>query len=316
MVKTVRSFNRTVTARVGALNEHYLGRTRPLGEARVLWEIGTRGCDVRVLRGRLGLDSGYLSRLLRGLEAADLVVLTPSDDDRRVRTARLTRKGWAERAMLDRRSDASARSMLSVLTTDQQHRLVAAMAEVDRLLTAGTVQIARVDPDHAHARRCLAAYYVELDQRFAAGFDPAAGEPVAAGDMRPPAGLLLVATLAATPVGCGVLRIHDEGWAEIKRLWVDNTVRGLGVGRRLLDELETQAAHLGNGTVRLDTNRSLEEAMALYRRSGYREVAAFNDNPYADHWFEKHLNQVAPSVNPRSSNRGSSDKDTHRLHRP
>src|SRR4051794_27009578 len=111
-VRTVRSFNRTVTQRVGALNDHYLARDRPLGAARLLWEIGPAGCDVRTLRSRLGLDSGYLSRLLRSLEASGLVTVGPSNGDKRIRRAILTRKGRAEVRLLDQRSDALARSML------------------------------------------------------------------------------------------------------------------------------------------------------------------------------------------------------------
>lgn len=151
MVKAVRSFNRAVTKRVGVLNEHYLGRARPLGEARVLWEIGEQGCDVRLLRARLGLDSGYLSRLLRSLEDAELVTLTPSRHDRRVRTVRLTEKGRAELATLDERSDALAASVLSALTPARRQRLVTAMAEVEQLLSAATIEIRQVDPDDAHA---------------------------------------------------------------------------------------------------------------------------------------------------------------------
>src|SRR6185312_2676687 len=107
-VDQVRRFNRTVTQRVGALNDRFLARDRPLGEARVLWEIGPGGCDVRSLRARLDLDSGYLSRLLRGLEASGLVRVAPSRRDRRVREARLTPAGLAERSALDRGSDELA----------------------------------------------------------------------------------------------------------------------------------------------------------------------------------------------------------------
>src|SRR5687767_10707758 len=96
MVARVRKFNRVVTQRVGALNGDYLARGRPLGEARVLWEIGEHGCEVRLLRSVLGLDSGYLSRLLRSLEADRLVTVGSSGDDKRVRTARLTKAGAAE----------------------------------------------------------------------------------------------------------------------------------------------------------------------------------------------------------------------------
>src|SRR5918994_6104282 len=127
VIGDVRRFNRTVTERMGALNDHFLGLERPLGEARLLWEIGLDGCDVRLLRSRLGLDSGYLSRLLRSLEAAGLIKVSTSGSDRRIRVARLTAAGRAERAALDERADDHARSLLAPLSSQQRERLVAAM---------------------------------------------------------------------------------------------------------------------------------------------------------------------------------------------
>ena len=292
LVDSVRAFNRTVTQRVGALDDRYLARNRPLGESRVLWEIGPQGCDVRTLRSRLDLDSGYLSRLLRSLEAAGLVTVGPGEPDRRVRTARLTAAGVAERALLGRRSDALARSMLEPLDDTQRRRLVAAMGEVQRLLTATLVEIAAVDPTDHRAQHCLRAYVAELDRRFDAGFDPAQSLPADPGEMRPPAGLFLLATLRHEPAGCGALKFHGDAPTELKRMWVAPTARGLGVGRRLLAELERRAAEHGSRTIRLETNRSLTEAIALYRSAGYREVGAFNDEPYANHWFEKHLGEA------------------------
>ena len=162
MVDQVRRFNRVVTERVGALNDHFLGRERPLGEARLLWEIGLGGCEVRLLRARLGLDSGYLSRLLRSLEAAGLVKVAAGAGDRRVRVARLTAAGRRECAALDKRSDELARSLLAPLSSKQRERLVAAMQEVERLLTAASVQITSVDPEHPDAQYCLAEYVAEL----------------------------------------------------------------------------------------------------------------------------------------------------------
>ena len=72
-------------------------------------------------------------------------------------------------------------------------------------------------------------------------------------------------------------------------MWVADSVRGLGIGRRLLSELESRAAASGADIVRLETNKALTEAISLYRSAGYREVDAFNDRPYAHHWFEKRL---------------------------
>jgi DNA-binding MarR family transcriptional regulator/GNAT superfamily N-acetyltransferase len=287
MVSQVRRFNRIVTQRVGALNDHFLSRDRSLGEARLLWEIGTEGRDVRALRTDLELDSGYVSRLLRSLEAAGLVTVGPKESDRRVRIARLTPAGLAERGVLDRSADELAASLLAPLGEHQRERLVAAMADVERLLTAAMVAVEPIDPAHPHAQRCAAAYYAELGRRFDAGFDPERSLTADADELRPPAGLLLVASLRGEPVGCGALRFHGEEPTELKRMWVAESTRGLGLGRRLLRELEARAGDSGARAVRLETNKSLLEAIALYRSAGYTEVAPFNDEPYAHHWFEK-----------------------------
>src|SRR4051795_7634342 len=130
-IADVRRFNRIVTERLGVLRDRFLGLGRPLGEARLLWEIGDAGCELRVLRTRLGLDSGYLSRSLRSLEEAGLIRVIPSPQDRRTRVARLTAKGRRERALLDRRSDELAESLLAPLNAKQQTRLVDAMSTVE-----------------------------------------------------------------------------------------------------------------------------------------------------------------------------------------
>jgi DNA-binding MarR family transcriptional regulator/GNAT superfamily N-acetyltransferase len=289
MVEQVRSFNRLVTQSVGALQDHYLSRSLPLGEARVLWEIGPGGCDVRTLRARLDLDSGYLSRLLRSLEGAGLVRVRPSDDDRRVRTASLTAAGRRERGLLDRRSDDLAQSLLAPLSESQRERLVTAMGEVERLLTAGLVRIEVVDPESPAAAYCLGEYYAEIGRRFEDGFDHTISLAATPEQLRLPAGLFVVAFLHAEPIGSGALKFHGRRPAELKRMWVAPRARGLGLGRRLLAELERLALEHGVRTLRLETNKSLVEAIALYRSSGWREVDAFNDERYAHHWFEKRL---------------------------
>jgi DNA-binding MarR family transcriptional regulator/predicted GNAT family N-acyltransferase len=288
-VAQVRRFNRVVTQRVGALDDHFLARDRPLAEARVLWEIGPESCDVRELRSRLDLDSGYLSRLLRSLEAAGLISVERGEPDRRVRTARLTSAGLAERLVLDERSDALAQSFLEPLNESQRRRLVTAMGDVERLLTAAMVEIKTVDPLHPHAQYCIGQYFAELDRRFDTGFDPSISISADADELRPPAGLVLVATLRSEAIGCGALKFHTDQPTELKRMWVADSARGLGIGRRLLAELEAEAENRGSQVVRLETNGSLTEAIALYRSSGYVEVEPFNDEPYAHHWFEKRL---------------------------
>jgi DNA-binding MarR family transcriptional regulator/GNAT superfamily N-acetyltransferase len=289
MVDEVRRFNRTITERVGALDDRFLGRDRPIGQARLLWEVGADGCELRSLRSRLGLDSGYMSRLLRSLEAAGLVTVVASEADRRARVVRLTPAGVAERELLDRRSDEFAWSVLEPLGDAQRQELVEAMRAVQRLLTMGAVEIRRVDPEHPDARRCIEAYFAELDRRSESGFDPAAGISAEPHELRPPSGVLLLAYLRDEAVGCGALKNRAGAPSEIKRMWVADSVRGLGIGRRLLAELEAAALEYGARTVRLETNRNLTEAIAMYRRAGYVEVAAFNDEPFAHHWFEKPL---------------------------
>ena len=141
-VAQVRRFNRLVTRRVGALDQSYLSRGRPLGEARLLFEIGLAGGDVRELRATLGLDSGYLSRLLRALTAEGLVEVVRGQGDARVRRVALTAKGRAELAAYERLSDELARSILAPLAPPERERLLAAMAEVERLLRAGAIVVA------------------------------------------------------------------------------------------------------------------------------------------------------------------------------
>jgi GNAT superfamily N-acetyltransferase len=151
------------------------------------------------------------------------------------------------------------------------------------------VQVARVGPREPAARFCLTAYFAELAERFEAGFDPARSISAEDSELTPPAGLLLVATLHGDPVGCGALKFHPGAAAEIKRMWISPAVRGLGLGRRMLADLEDRARAAGAPMTRLETNQALTEAIALYRACGYREVPAFNNEPYAQHWFEKAL---------------------------
>lgn len=286
-VRQVRSFNRTISQRIGALNDNFLGRGRPLGESRLLYEIGRNGAEVRSLRARLDLDSGYVSRLLRSLERQALVQALPTAEDGRVRRVELTRKGLRELAELDRLSDEFARTVLAPLIASQRQRLTEAMAEVERLIKASAVEIAAETPDSPDARWCLNEYFNELGARFECGFDPARSISATADELTPPAGIFVVARLGGQPIGCGALKSKNGDIGEIKRMWVRADARGLGIGRRILESLENHARELGIRTLRLETNETLSEAQALYRKCGYREVAAFNNEPYAHHWFEK-----------------------------
>jgi len=221
--------------------------------------------------------------------------VVPSPVDGRVRTAQLTPAGLAERSELDRRSDNLARSLLEPLNASQRDRLLAAMGDVERLLTAALVELRPTDPAQPDAKACFQHYFVELERRSNSCLDPATLIAAKPHELRPPAGLLLVAYLHSEPVGCGAVKHHADAPSEIKRMWVAETARGLGIGRRLLAELEASAARSGATRARLETNRRLTEAISLYRSADYVEVGAFNDEPFADHWFEKRLVREALS---------------------
>ena len=264
-----------------------------MGEARLLWEIGPAGAEIREIRRRLSLDSGYVSRVLRSLEEQGLVSVRPEPGDRRVRRVRLTKRGRTEHAELDRRSNVLARRILEPLSEKQRTALTTAMAQVERLLEASMVRISIEDPTTADARWCIGQYFAELDARFEKGFKPELSISADASELKPPAGALIIARLREQPVGCGALKIHRSKVTELKRMWIAPSVRGRGLGRRLLMELEQYARAQGTAVIRLETNRALSEAIALYRQSGYVEVDAFNDEPYAHHWFEKRLQKRA-----------------------
>jgi DNA-binding MarR family transcriptional regulator len=292
-IAQIRRFNRTVAEGIGTLTDHFLGRGRPYGESRMLWEIGAEGADIRELRDRLGLDSGYVSRLLRSLQRQRLVRVLVSPTDRRVRRAELTNTGRRERKVLDARSDALAQRMLEPLTDKQRAAFLDAVAEVERLLQPSLVRFAIERPTSADARWCWQQYFAELDERFQNGFDPDAALPVDMHEVTPPGGALIIARLHGRPIGSGSVKPPRGEPAYLKRMWVAREARGLGVGRRLLAELEQYARSTGARSIHLETNKSLKEAIALYRASGYVEVPAFNAEPYAHYWFEKRLSSRA-----------------------
>jgi len=286
---TLRSFNRSHTRRVGVLDDSFLATGRPLAQARLLFEIGLTGTSILVLRRRLGLDSGYLSRLLRSLEHDGLVIVDDDPDDGRRRVAHLTEDGRAAWRDLDRRSDRLAADLVEPLTDRQRAELAASLASADRLLRVATITFDVVDPRAGEALAAMGQYFAELHLRFTAGFDPADTLVADAPAMRPPSGSFVVARSGDDVVACGGMQRHDASTGEIKRMWVHADWRGLGLGRRTLDRLERSVIEAGYRRVILDTNSSLTEAISMYERSGYRPIERYNDNPYAMRWFEKRL---------------------------
>jgi DNA-binding MarR family transcriptional regulator/GNAT superfamily N-acetyltransferase len=295
--KILRHFNRTYTQRIGALQESFLGLGLPLASARLLWEIGPEGAVVLALRERLELDSGYLSRLLRDLQRRGLLHVEHDSTDRRRRRASLTPRGRQTFRRLEDRSEALARELLEPLSDRQQQRLAAALGTAELLVRAATVQISEVELESPLLSAAVDRYFAELDRRFPGGFD--AEQARTADAAQAVDGRFVVAVSEGRSVGCGALHPLDPPTSslatstprlgEIKRMWIDPDWRGVGLGSRLLRHLEGLAARVGYEVVRLDTNRTLSEAIELYRRSGYRSIERYNTNPYAQAWFEKEV---------------------------
>lgn len=147
------------------------------------------------------------------------------------------------------------------------------------------IAIARADPASPAARACLAAYYAELARRLPTGFAAPGHDPSLA-LMVPPHGTFLV---AGDRLGCVGLLPESPGIAEVKRLWVCDAARGRGLASRLMAAVADAARALGYARLRLDTSAHLPEAVAMYRRTGWTEIAPYNANAHAHHWFEKPL---------------------------
>ena len=286
-IRRFRRFARVVTREVGALDTSFLGRGRPLGVARVLNAIGMGRTDVAEIRDYLGLDSGLMSRLLRSLEEEGLVKTTPHPDDARRRVAVLTRAGRREFRAYEELSDARASALLD--RSPRSEELLAAMDMVASALGRDLIAIEEADPRGDDAKYCLGEYYAELGRRFETGFDVSRSRDPDAADMVRPRGAFLLAMSDGLPIGCVGLKGSGGEVAEIKRLWICPTARGFGMAKRLMHAVETVARELSVKTLRLDTNSALPEALKLYRTSGWVEIDRFNDDPYPDHFFEKHL---------------------------
>ena len=286
-VSRVRRFNRAVTSEVGALDTSFLGRGRPLGAARVLNAIGHGLVDVAQLRDYLGLDSGLMSRLLRSLEDEGLIKTMPHPDDARRRIVKLTRAGRQEFNAYETISNSQAEVLLA--RHSKPEVLLAAMDMIASAFGRSRISIQEVDPRGEEARYCLGEYYSELSRRFKGGFEVSLSRDPEAIDMMSPRGAFFVAMSDGMPLGCVGLKGSGDELAEIKRLWVAPAARGLGVGRRLMDAAENAARNISVKILRLDTNSALPEARQLYRSSGWTEIERFNDDPYPDLFFEKHL---------------------------
>ena len=288
-IDTLRRFNRVWSQRVGALEDSFLGTGRSLGASRLLFEMGTEGAGVLDLRRRLGLDSGYLSRLLRGLEDEGLVAVRRDPADRRRRVVVPTAAGRRAITRLEERSERRALDLVGPLGASQRGRLVEALGTAGRLIRAATVAFEEVPAGSREAVVAVRRYFAELDARFPGGFDPGDAATSDLAGMAPPDGGFLIGRIDADVMACGGVQRYSRSIGEIKRMWISPDWRGCGLGARMLAALEDRARALGYREVYLDTNGTLVEAIAMYNRAGYHRIERYNDNPYAQAWFAKLL---------------------------
>ncbi len=287
-IARLRRFNRAVTREIGALDTSYLGRGRPLGAVRVLQLVSPAGTDLADIRKRLDLDTGLLSRLLRGLEDEGLVTLTTHPDDRRRRIASLTPAGQTEMQAYEALGHAKATQVLAH-AGNRAPDLIAAMDLIASVMLRDQVDIRDADPDDAAAQHLIAAYFRFLTENVPGVSAPMFTLPLPdAPNLRAPHGAFLVAWSDDMPVGCVSFRPLKTGIAEAKRLWVDPMARGQGLARHLMQAIEARARDAGFTRIVLDTNSALTDAIALYRSLGWADIPPYTAFP-ADTWLAKPL---------------------------
>jgi len=279
-VEAVRRFNRFYTGRIGVLREHLLENPFSLTEARALYELAHREEGTATgLREELGLDAGYLSRILRGLEKRGLIQRKTSPDDGRQRLLSLTDRGRRAFAKLnaDARSDVGA--MLRRLSPEDQDRLIGAMATIERLLGATPEQrvpyilrlhrpgdmgwvVQRHGELYAHEDgwdEQFEALVAESVARFLRNYDPKRER-------------CWIAEKDGENVGCVFLVGKSPTVAQLRLLLVEPKARGLGIGARLVDECGRFARGARYRKIRLWTNSVLHAARRIYEKAGYRLV--------------------------------------------
>jgi DNA-binding MarR family transcriptional regulator/N-acetylglutamate synthase-like GNAT family acetyltransferase len=275
-VAAIRAFNRLYTRHLGVLSAGLLDTPYSLTEARILFELGLRdACETGELRRMLGLDAGYLSRILSRFEADGLVTRERSAADGRRQIVRLTDAGRAARAMLDERSTAQIRAFLEPLPEGERRRLVAAMRTIQEILEgtrpAGPYLLRPPRPGDLGwvVYRHGALYHDEYgwDETFERLVLGIVNDYVAAEGDKGQAGW--VAELDGEPVGFVACMRQDARTARLRLLLVEPSARGMGIGSRLVDECLRFARTVGYSRITLMTYDVLADARRLYQRAGF-----------------------------------------------
>jgi DNA-binding MarR family transcriptional regulator/GNAT superfamily N-acetyltransferase len=279
-IADLRRFNRFYTQKIGVLEEGLLKSPFSLTEARVLYELAREEHLTATRLGtQLGVDPGYLSRILRNFERRGLIRRTQSQSDRRLGLLSLTTHGQAAFAPLDARSHDQVGAMLHDLTEGEQIRLVAAARTIQRLLDPGSEDRAAYllrphrPGDLGWVTQRHGALYAQeygWDIRFEALVAEIAAKFIRTFDPRREC--CWIAEKDGENVGSVVLVKEAETVAKLRLLLVEPEARGLGIGARLVEECLRFARQAGYRTVRLWTNSVLVAARRLYERAGFRLI--------------------------------------------
>lgn len=278
----VRRFNRFYTRQIGVLNEGLLQSPFSLGEARVLYELAQdKGPSASELSADLGLDAGYLSRMLRRFERRGLIAREPSESDGRRSLVALTRKGRAAFATLDARSHDEVREMLSRLAEPDQRHLLEAMRTVERLLGApsqpapGYLLRTHQPGDMGwvvHRHGVLYAQEYGWDEQFEALVADIVAQFLRRFD--PKHERCWIAEREGDIVGSVFLVKESDTVAKLRLLLVEPSARGLGIGNRLVTECVRTARRMSYRKLTLWTQQSLPAARRIYQQAGFRLVGS------------------------------------------
>jgi DNA-binding MarR family transcriptional regulator/GNAT superfamily N-acetyltransferase len=279
-VAELRSFSRFFTGELGVLAPRYLATRHTLGEARVLFELAhAEEVEVAVLRRRMRIDAGHLSRLLARLERRGLIARERSPIDGRRQLARLTDAGAADFAVLDRRAAEQTAQRLAGLDEHGRRRLVAALAEVRHLLQPAEAERTVVlRAPRAGELGWIVSRHGELyteEYGWTAEFEALVARIVAdyAEQHDPAREAAWIAEVDGAPAGCVLCVRRDDDVAKLRLLLVEPRARGLGLGERLVRECIAFARAAGYRELTLWTNDPLVHARRIYERTGFRLVA-------------------------------------------
>lgn len=286
-LQRIRRLNRILSRQSGALNQSFLGRGRPLNAARVLWSLSQGKSEVSDIRADLELDSGLMSRLLRSLEEDGLIEVRAGEKDARKRTVTFTQAGREEFAVYDKLSDDVAAKVLA--NYDAQQKLLEAVDLVASVYGRDHIEIIEVDPEDKRFVDCTQSFAREVTEELNIPFSLEKTGTTDLSTLRPPKGICLLALSEDMPVGSVSVKAHADAEGEVKRMWIHPSARGLGLSTRMMRQLEDHARSFGMTRLVLDTNGKLTAALGLYQKSGWSEIERYNDNPYAQHFFEKWL---------------------------